>query len=138
MAILSKPAFGPAASLIYITSGTLLDVWTVVWYLAFGRGEPMTSTAWFWLAGLFMTGLVLVVIGVLLGQIGRAARKAELPPTEVVGAEAQIQNTAAAAPHPVMQQPVGAAPVATVVPPQVQAPAQRNTTTPPAPVVSNR
>ncbi len=119
MPILSHPAFGPRASLIYITVGTLLDVWVAVWYFAFARtgSEPLSSTTQFWLLGLFLTGLTLLVIGLLLGQIGRAARKAELPPTEALAAEARIQQTAAANPAAV----VPTAPVAPGVAPAVAA-----------------
>jgi type VI protein secretion system component VasK len=104
MPILSHPAFGPRASLVYITVGTLLDVWVGVWYFAFARNgdHPLTSTTQFWLLGLFLTGLTLVIIGLLLGQIGRAARKAELPPPEALAAEARIQQNAAANPNGVV------------------------------------
>ena len=115
MAILSSPAFGPRTAIIYVTVGTLLDVWTAVWFFTFGRGdESMTSTTWFWLTGLFLTGLTLVAIGLLLGPIGRAARKTELPPSEVTVAEAVAQQTAAAHPQPM---------VATGTAPQVMQPA---------------
>ena len=32
MPMLSHPAFGPRTALAYVTGGTLLCVWTVVWY----------------------------------------------------------------------------------------------------------
>ena len=44
----------------------------------------------FWLAGLFLTGITLIVIGILLGEIGRSARKAEMPPAE---AQDQVEMT---------------------------------------------
>jgi len=104
MPLLSKPAFGPRTAIIYITIGSLIDVWTGVWYFTFARDDPgnMSRNPWFWLAGLFLTGITLIVIGVLLGEIGRSARKAELPPPEAEGQEAAIQQTAAAVPHPVV------------------------------------
>jgi hypothetical protein len=102
MPILSKPSFGPRTAIIYITAGALIDVWTIVWYLAFARGSTMTSNTQFWLWGFFLTGLTLVVVGMLLGHIGRAARRAELPPPETTLAEAQIQATAAAHPNPMV------------------------------------
>jgi len=103
MPLLSKPSFGPRTALIYITVGALLDVWTVVWYFWFARDQTGTvsSNTWFWLTGLFLTGLVFMVIGFYLGRIGRAARKAELPPAEAQPQEAAIQQTAAAT-HPVV------------------------------------
>jgi len=104
MAMLSKPAFGPRTAIIYITVGALIDVWTAVWYFAFARpeGGTMTRNTQFWLWGFFLTGLTFVIVGVLLGHIGRAARRAELPPPETTPAEAQIQETAAANPNPMV------------------------------------
>jgi len=143
MAILSQPAFGPATALIYVTAGALLDVWTVVWYYAFARGQTLENRTWFWLVGLFLTGLTFMVLGILLGPIGRAARKSELPPSDATGAEAQIQQTAAATPQTGLPQaaagmaPVAApaAPVAAVVPPPTLPPAApRNANTPGMPV----
>jgi hypothetical protein len=127
MPILSQPAFGPRTALAYITGGLLLDVWTAVYYFAYVRpAGAISSTTWFWLIGLFTTGLVFVLLGVFLGSIGRAARKAELPPEDVVQAEANIQATAAANPpavaahNPAM--PVAAAGAVPVMP--AAAPAQ--------------
>jgi hypothetical protein len=104
MPLLSKPAFGPRTAIIYITIGSLIDVWTAVWYMTYARDNEgnISRNTWFWLAGLFLTGLTFIIIGFFLGRIGRAARKAELPPTEAQPDEAAIQQTAAAVPHPVV------------------------------------
>lgn len=117
MALLSKPSFGPRTAIIYITVGALIDVWTAVWYLAFARpGQgTITSNTQFWLWGFFLTGLTLILVGLFLGQIGRSARRAELPPPETTPAEAQIQTTAAAHPNPVVAGTVAGQPAA--VPP---------------------
>jgi hypothetical protein len=129
MPILTKPSFGPRTSIIYITAGALMDVWVAVWYFAFarGEGENLSRTTQFWLLGLFLTGLTLIIIGALLGTIGRAARKVEMPPPSAVNKEAMIQQTAAANP-PVMMAPMptGAAP--TAMPAQVMAPQTPATT----------
>jgi hypothetical protein len=101
MPILTQPAFGPRVAITFITVGALIDVWTAVWYFAFIRPQPgpMTNNQWFWTVGLLLTGLTFIVIGAFLGSIGRAARKAELPPTdETTRAEAKIQANAAANP----------------------------------------
>ena len=102
MPLLSKPAFGPRTAIIYITIGSLIDVWTGVWYFTFARDDHgnISRNTWFWLAGLFLTGITLIVIGILLGEIGRSARKAEMPPREAQNQEAAIQETAAANPPP--------------------------------------
>jgi hypothetical protein len=101
MPILSQPAFGPKLSIAFITGGVLIDVWTLAWRYTIAPAvlEPVQR---FWFTGLLLTGLTFLVIGAFLGSIGRAARKAELPPTpETTRAEATIQGTAAATPHPV-------------------------------------
>jgi hypothetical protein len=113
MPILTKPTFGPRTALIYITVGALIDVWVLVWY--FTRGYPLTPTQRFWILGLGLTGLTFLVLGVLIGQIGRAARKAELPPEPETRMEADIQKTAAAT-GALQAQQVAAAPVAPPAP----------------------
>ena len=119
MPMLSQPSFGPRTALTYVTIGSLIDVWTGVWYFTFrDPAHPLSNSATFWLFGLFLSGLTLVVIGLFLGPIGRSARKVELPPVEMTSAEARIQQTAAGTPHPVV--PVAsknAAPVATMTNP---------------------
>ena len=117
MSMLTNPAFGPKVALIYVTAGALIDVWTAVYYFAYGRGKMNDdnpgddNTTWFWVAGFFLTGLVLIILGLVLGPLGRAARESELPPKDATREEAQIQNQAAANPNPVVAgQAVGMAP----------------------------
>lgn len=100
MAILTKPSFASSTAIVYITAGALLDVWTTVYYFTFMQdGDSETRrTVLFWLAGFFLTGLTLMVIGFALGRIGRAARQAEMPPPEVTPQAAQAEMTAATAP----------------------------------------
>ncbi len=125
MPMLSTPAFGPRTALGYVTGGTLLCVWTVVWYCTLDT--EVTRSQWFWLAGLFLSGVTFVMLGLLLGPLGRSARQAEMPPTEAMHAEAAIQQTAAAHPPAVMAPAtapgtvaaVPAAPVQPVQPVQV-------------------
>ena len=109
MPMLSHPAFGPRTALAYVTGGTLMCVWTAVWY--YTREYELTRSQWFWVAGFFLSGLTFVFLGLVLGPLGRAARQAEMPPTEAVHAEAAIQQTAAAHP-PAVAMPTGAAPTA--------------------------
>ena len=90
MPMLSTPAFGPRTALSYVTGGTLLCVWTLVWY--FTRDSDLTRNQWFWLTGLFLSGVTFVLLGLLLGPLGRSARQAELPPVEAIHAEAAIQQ----------------------------------------------
>jgi hypothetical protein len=108
MPILTQPAFGPKVALAYVTSGMLIDVWTLVWY--FTRDYELTRTQQFWVIGLVLTGLTFIILGLFLGPLGRSARRAELPPPEETRAEAAIQHTAAA--HP----PAVAAPMPQAAP----------------------
>ena len=77
--ILSKPSFAVRAAVVYITLGAVMVVWTVVWYL-YLSSHGGTDLAYYLDYGFFFTGLVLIVIGITIGRIGRSARHAELPP----------------------------------------------------------
>lgn len=93
MPILNKLSGAFPAALIYITVGTLIVIWTLV---ALVFNPPESNTGTFWVVGFLVTGLALLVIGLLLGPIGRAARNAELPPPEVTAAALQAEQNAAA------------------------------------------
>ena len=95
MAILSKPSVAFSTSLIYITVGTLIDIWTIVSLVFY---PPSTGWGYFLIVGFLVTGMALLAIGLLLGPIGRSARDAELPPSEVTHAIARAEQTAAANP----------------------------------------
>jgi hypothetical protein len=109
MAMLSQPAFGPKLSIGLIIVGALMDVWALVWRFTLAP-EPLTPTARFWYFGFLLTGFTFLLVGFFLGQIGRAARNAELPPPEATAAEAAIQQTGAANPPPVAPAMPGAIP----------------------------
>ncbi len=127
MPLLSHPAFGPRASLVYITIGAILDIIVVCWFIFMvDKSRPFEENrvTYFFLTTLFLIGLTLLVIGLMLGRIGQAARRSELPPTEAVAAEAAVQQNAAVVPVPVPTAavpPVAAAPVAPVAPAAPQA-----------------
>lgn len=127
MSILTTPSGAFPTSLIYITVGTLIDIWTIVSLIFY---PPETDLGRFVVWGLLITGFALLVIGLLLGQIGRAARNAEMPPTEVTNSVAQAEQTAAANPAPVV--PVAGAPQGTA--PVMAQPNVPNV--PPAPAVA--
>ena len=118
MSILTAPSSAFSTSLIYITVGTLIDIWTIVSLLYY---PPSTDWGHFLVIGFLVTGIALLVIGLLLGPIGRAARHAELPPTEVTAALTNAEQIAAANPPPVL--PVNTMPsTGAVVEPQVPSP----------------
>jgi len=106
-------------SIVYITAGALIDVWTVAYYFFVMRPDPASGSgsSWFWVAGFFFTGLALLMIGFFLGQIGRAAAKAEVAPAAVapVPVNAAIPPAVAApAISADLRQPAAVAPVQAV------------------------
>jgi hypothetical protein len=96
MPLVSRPSFWAYAALIYITAGILTDVWSGIWYWYLTNFPPSNAATWYWCYGFLLSGLALLVIGLLIGPIGRAARRAELPPHETTPAEARTQQTVAA------------------------------------------
>src|SRR5262249_11535948 len=92
MALLSKPSSAARMSLAYITVGALMLVWTVVGYTYLYAYVPDWNYLYSLCFGLMATGGVLLIIGLALGQIGRAARHAELPPPEVTPEMAKISE----------------------------------------------
>ena len=81
--ILSKPSSAAPTSLIYITIGALLTVWSGIWFVYLRQNPPGHQMVNFIDLGLLLTGVVLLVIGFSVGPMGRIARQAELPPAEV-------------------------------------------------------
>ena len=108
-------------SLYYITGGALLETWSVIWYWWLTKYPPEREWVLFFCYGLMATGAILFVIGLSLGWIGRAARRAELPPPEVTEDAVQAEKNMAArapvtAPNPAAGAYGGIQPVAPVAP----------------------
>lgn len=97
MAILNRPTSAAKTAILYITVGALLNVWSGVRFVYLNNHDTgQYTTEYYWCAGLFLSGITLLIIGLALGRIGRAARHAELPPEEVTAAAAQAEQNAAA------------------------------------------
>ncbi|HEX4612174.1 MAG TPA: hypothetical protein VH092_28530 [Urbifossiella sp.] len=123
MPIMSQPAFGPKLSIAFITFGALLDVWVLVWRYTIAPPD-LSPVQRFLFWGLLLSGATFLTIGAFLGSIGRAARKAELPPTdETTRAEAAVQAHAAANPNPAVAAAAMAPGMVGVAPAPVMAPA---------------
>lgn len=119
MPLLSHPAFGPRASLVYITVGSILDIVVACWFIFMvDKSQPFEENrvTYFVLTTLFLIGLTLLVIGLMLGRIGQAARRSELPPPEAVAPEVAVQQNAAVVPVPTGGVPLAAAPVMPAAP----------------------
>jgi hypothetical protein len=99
MPLMSQPSSAARTSLAYITVGSLLLVWTAIWYwYLHANPQEVQLLTWYICYGLLATGAVVLLIGLAVGQIGRQARHAELPPPEVKNQEARIDQAAAARP----------------------------------------
>lgn len=96
MPILTNPSFAARTAVIYITTGALIDVWSGIWLWYLRNTQSGVHTSWYWCFGFLFTGLTLIIIGCAIGQIGRSARAAELPPQEVTRAVSQAEQNAAA------------------------------------------
>lgn len=99
MRLLTQPSGAFPIALVYITIGTLIDIWTIVAMIYF---PPESSWGKFLMWGCLISGAALLLIGLFLGQIGRAARNAELPPSEVTPEVASSEQKAAENPPPVV------------------------------------
>jgi hypothetical protein len=100
----TKTSGAARTAVMYITIGAIVDVWTVLWYVWMNKHGTATDAPYFWCYGFFLTGLTLMIIGLALGRIGRAARHAEAPvDTTASNAALQAQQPvarAAASPAP--------------------------------------
>jgi hypothetical protein len=116
--IMSKPSRAAHMAIIYVTAGALLIVWSSVWYAWMLHQTPPDASqpnkdGWFYLCyAIFFSGLTLFIIGFALGRIGRAGRRAELPPEVTTTYTAQP----AIASQPVMQVAAPAQPMTAVQP----------------------
>jgi len=71
----------PGTSLTYITIGAIMAVLAGTSYFFF---DGNNAVAGYIRTSFFALGIVLMVIGFTVGHIGRAARKAEVPPPEAM------------------------------------------------------
>jgi hypothetical protein len=91
----------PAArsALVYITLGALMDVWAGIWFWYMRSTHPgdRDGAWWYVCTGMVLTGLVLMVIGFLVGRIGREARHADAPPAPPIDMQRNAMAQAAGA-----------------------------------------
>jgi hypothetical protein len=79
----NQPSSAARMALIYITVGALAVIWSGVWYVYLYNHPPERSSVYYWCGGFMVTGVTLILIGLGLGRIGRAAQRADLPPQSV-------------------------------------------------------
>jgi hypothetical protein len=139
---LRQPSHSARWSLIYITAGTLITIWGLVWCFFLVRNGASSPWESYICAGFLLSGIALIIIGVLVGRIGQEAKHADTPVGEVTAATvtsppkpgAPTQTTApATAPGQtpvVTTHPGGAVPAQTPVV-VIQTPPQSPPTAPP-------
>jgi hypothetical protein len=98
MAILTEPSKSARSSLKLIIFGALLVVWAACWWLYLRNTDA--DVLLYVCAAVFGSGVVLLLIGLTVGQIGRSAREAELPPAEVTQDAVRVETEAAKAGAP--------------------------------------
>jgi hypothetical protein len=113
MLVHNKPSAAARMALAYITVGALTVIWTGVWWAYLRTQEVASVTSYYYCVGFMLTGFTLLVIGLALGRIGRAAR-----PADVGGIEVPSHGT-----KPDETVPVTAAPPPPPAPPATSAPA---------------
>jgi hypothetical protein len=104
MWLFNQTSAAARTALIYITVGALTVIWTGVWFLYLRNNPPASNGVYYFCGGLLLTGLTFIVIGLGVGQIGRSARNADLPPQEVAPIvdetpAAAVSTSAVAAPN---------------------------------------
>jgi hypothetical protein len=108
----TKTSGSARTAVIYITIGAIMDVWSALWYIYMNRHGTASDGPYFWCYGFLLTGGTLIVIGLALGRIGRAARHAEAP------ADTTNSNVNGVPAQPMMPPAAPPAPQAPVAPPQ--------------------
>jgi hypothetical protein len=89
------------AALIYITVGVFTVIWTGVWY-GYLYNNPPTGSAYYWCTGFLVTGLTMVLIGLVLAKVSCSARNVRLPAAGDPVALVNVQPNAATPPAPVL------------------------------------
>ena len=77
MGLLRAPSRSAGTAIWFITVGVLMMIWTGVWYYSMWGVEGTPEGRKYICAGLFFSGLAVAVIGLMIGQIGRAAKRAD-------------------------------------------------------------
>ncbi len=114
------------AALLYITVGSVMIVWSAIYYIYLDRHPPTQGDGpWYWCTGFLLTGCTLLIIGLAVGWIGRAARQADQPHALINTRDAQGNPTANVVPlanNAVIPPGSNAPPVMPPINPAVQQP----------------
>lgn len=76
--ILRDQSKSAAGAILYVTIGTLLVIWSGLWYYFFLMGEPNApKEQMFACLGIILSGIAVASIGLLFGLISRGAKAAD-------------------------------------------------------------
>ncbi|MFO0927141.1 MAG: hypothetical protein U0736_08875 [Gemmataceae bacterium] len=94
-----QPSRSTQLSVLYITIGVLLTIWSSVWYYFLRHAEYSTDNWRYYVCiGSLFSGIALLIIGLLLGRIGREAQRADVPIGYLPPATTPVVPAAPAAP----------------------------------------
>jgi hypothetical protein len=125
MPLYTQPSPAARTALTYITLGALMVVWGGLWSWYLWHHPTDNTVVYYLCTGVILTGVTLLVIGLAIGQIGWAARHADLPPEGHPPTAVPVPPAAPPAPQPttVAGPPGGSVPVETPVNPPAVPPA---------------
>jgi len=84
--LLQAESRAPGTSLAYITIGAIMAVLAGTSYFFFDGNAVVGYVR----TSILVLGIVLMIIGFTVGHIGRAARKAEVPPPEAMNPTVRV------------------------------------------------
>jgi hypothetical protein len=122
MPLSTRPSPAARTALTYITLGSLMVVWSGLWFWYLWHNPVDTTVVYYLCTGVMLTGITLVVIGLGIGRIGWAARHADLPPEGIIPPAPVKPATPPVAPPPGVQTTLP--PIIVAAPPGVGVPAQ--------------
>jgi hypothetical protein len=111
----TKQANSATTAVTFITIGSLISVWSTVYYFYIIRHEA-SDLAYLWCSGFFFSGLVLIGIGIGLGRIARVVRHAEVTTAGPGPTAVPAVTVAAPTSAPIAANQVAQAPPATAIP----------------------
>jgi len=76
--LLRSQSRSAAGAILYFTIGTLMVIWSGLWYYYFLLPDPNPPTSQTFLCvGIILSGIAIAAIGLLFGLIGRGAKAAD-------------------------------------------------------------
>jgi hypothetical protein len=87
----TKASGAARMAILYLTVGVLLMIWTGIWRFYMYRHPPQGEGPLYICYGFLFSGAALAVIGLVMGEVGRKARNADLPLQTPTNPSAPVQ-----------------------------------------------